>query len=54
MKKVSGLSVILYALCAVIWTFRVILDIADQTYSHSVFLFVLDILCAVVGVRALF
>lgn len=48
MKKVSGLSVILYALCAVIWTFRVILDLANQTYSHSVFLFVLNILCAVV------
>lgn len=48
MKKVSGLSVILYALCAAIWTIRVMLDIAYQTYNHSFSLFVLNILCAIV------
>lgn len=52
MKKTSRLTVILYALCAIIWTIRAVLEIAYQTYHTSVFLFVLNVLCAVVWIAA--
>jgi hypothetical protein len=52
MKKVSKFSVILYAICAVIWTIRAILEVADETYHDSAFWFVMNILCAVVWIGA--
>jgi hypothetical protein len=52
MKKVSKFSVILYAFCAVIWTIRAILEVADETYNDSAFWFVMNILCAVVWIGA--
>jgi len=48
MKKTSYLNMIIFGLCAIIWIIRVILDIVYQTYSNSVFGFILNILCAVV------
>lgn len=52
MKKVSRLSVIVYALCAVIWTIRVILEIIYSAYNDSTFWFVLNILCAILWIVA--
>jgi hypothetical protein len=52
MKKVSKLSVILYAVCVVAWTIRAISDVVCKTYNYSVFLFVLNILCAVIWIVA--
>ena len=52
MKKPSRLTVILYGVCAVIWTIRVILEVAYQTYNDSVFWFVLNVLCAVIWIAA--
>ena len=52
MKKTSRLSVILYALCAVIWTIRAILEVVYETYDYSIFLFVLNILCAILWIVA--
>lgn len=52
MKKVSRLSVILCALCAVIWTIRAILEVAYKTYNYSVFWFVMNIFCAVLWIGA--
>ena len=37
MKKPNRLAVILYAVCAVIWTIRAILEVVYQTYNDSVF-----------------
>ena len=47
MKKPSRLTVILFGVCAVIWTIRAILEVAYQTYNDSVFWFILNVLCAV-------
>ena len=52
MKKKDKTIVILYAACAVIWTVRAILDIVYRTYNESAFLFVLNILCAVIWIAA--
>ena len=45
------ISFILYAICAVIWTIRVILDVAFE-YDRSSFVFILNILCALVWIVA--
>ena len=52
MKKPSRFVVILYGLCAVIWTIRGMLDIVFKTYSDSGFWFVMNILCAVLWIAA--
>ncbi len=52
MKKSSRSTVILFGVCAVIWTVRAILDVIYQTYSVSVFAFVLDLLCALLWIAA--
>ena len=46
MKKPSHFVVILYGICAVLWTVRDILEIVFKTYNDSVFWFVLNMLCA--------
>lgn len=51
-KTVSRIGVILYAVCAVLWTVRAILEVIYKTYNDSVFLFVLNILCAAVWILA--
>jgi hypothetical protein len=52
MKKTSKFSIILYAICAVIWTIRVILEVVSGTYSDSDFWFVMNVLCALVWIGA--
>lgn len=52
MKKSGQLSVTLYALCAVLWTIRAILEVAHKTYNDSVFWFVMNLLCAAVWIVA--
>ncbi|MBQ9855072.1 MAG: hypothetical protein IJO53_02670 [Clostridia bacterium] len=52
MKKPSRLTVILFGVCAVIWTIRAILEVAYQTYNDSVFWFILNVLCAVLWIAA--
>ncbi len=46
MKKPGIGVVILYGICAVIWTARAILEIVYQTYNDSVFWFALNTLCS--------
>ena len=48
MKKISLLAVILYGLCAVIWTARIVLEVVYQTYTYSVGLFILNVFCAII------
>ena len=50
MKKAGGVSVILYGMCAVIWTIRVILDVVNHTVYVPGFSFVLNVLCAVLWI----
>ena len=50
MKNPSRLTVILFGMCAVIWTIRAILEVAHQTYNYSVFGFVVNVLCAVIWI----
>ncbi len=52
MKKTSLFTVILFALCAAIWTIRAILEVVYQTYNDSVFWFALNILCSVLWIAA--
>lgn len=52
MKKTSQLTVRLYALCAVIWTIRAILEVVYKTYNDSIFWFILNLLCAVLWIVA--
>ena len=52
MKKTSLFVVILYGVCAIIWTARAILEIVYRTYTDSAVMFVLSMLCAVVWVGA--
>ena len=48
----NKLALILYAVCAGIWTVRAVLEIAYQTYKESVLWFVLALLCAIVWIAA--
>ena len=52
MKKPSRLTVILYAVCALVWTIRAIQEVIYQTYNNSVFWFVLNILFTVIWIAA--
>ncbi len=52
MKKPSLLSVIFYALCAVIWSIRAVYEGIFQTYNDSIFWFALNILCALIWIAA--
>ena len=48
MKKPSKLAVALNALCAVIWSVKVILEVVYRTYNKSGVMFGVDILCAII------
>ena len=52
MKKPSLLSVMFYALFAVLWSIRAILEVIYQTYNDSVFWCVLNIICALIWIAA--
>lgn len=53
-KKPNRLTVMLVALCAIIWSIRAILEVIYQTYNDSIFWFVLNVLCAVIWIIAFF
>lgn len=50
MKQPSQLSVILYVLCAVVWTIRAIIEVAYKTYNDSIFWFAINMVCAVMWI----
>ena len=52
MERPKLVTVILYGLCAVIWTVRTILGVVYKEYGDSATLFVLNILCAVIWIAA--
>jgi len=52
MKKPSLTAVILFGVCAVLWTIRAVFEVANQTYHDSVFWYVFSILCAVIWIAA--
>ncbi len=52
MKKPNLFLVILYGLCAAICTLRVILDVVCEESHGSLFVFVLNLLCAVIWTAA--
>ena len=54
MNNASRFIVILFGLCAVVWTVRAVLDIVYQTYTNSIALFALNIICAVIWIAAFF
>ena len=54
MKKTSCIGVILYGICAVIWTVKVIVEIVFKTYNYSVFSLVLSIFCALIWICSFF
>lgn len=51
-NKPNKATVVIYGVCAVIWTIRAIFEIAYQTFNDSVFWFLLNVLCAVVWIAA--
>lgn len=52
MKKVSVVTVVLYGLCAMMWTVRAILEIVYRTYQDSAFWFGMNVLCGVIWAAA--
>ncbi|MBQ9535936.1 MAG: hypothetical protein IJU78_08845 [Clostridia bacterium] len=52
MKKPKRSTVILYGACAVIWTIRAIMGVTYKEYDDFIFLFTMNILCAVVWIAA--
>jgi len=53
MKKISAfLLVVLFAIAAVIWLIRVVVDVVYGVPDISVAVFLLDILCALVWIIA--
>ena len=52
MKKPSGLFVIIFGVCAVLWTVKVIFEITNPINIVPGFWFVLDVLCAVLWITA--
>lgn len=52
MEKRSRFTVVLYGVCAVLWTIRAILDLVYQTYRYALFSVALNILCAIVWMIA--
>lgn len=52
MKKPARLTVILYGLCAVVWTLRSIVAVIYKEYEISAFPFVLSILCTAIWIAA--
>lgn len=52
MKKPSRSVLILYGVCALLWTVRAILEVVYQTYTDSVFWFALTVFCAAAWIAA--
>ncbi len=52
MKKPKLITVIIFGLCTVIWIIRAIVGFVFKEYDDSVWLFVLDLVCAIIWVLA--
>ena len=52
MNKTRLINVILFGLCAAIWSFKAIYVIINKPYPTTSFLSVLDVICAVVWIVA--
>ncbi|MCD7749381.1 MAG: hypothetical protein LUH42_04970 [Oscillospiraceae bacterium] len=52
MKKSKLLNVVLYGLCAVIWTVRVVVSVVCREYDYYVGIFSLNILVALIWIAA--
>lgn len=52
MKKPKRITVILYGLCAVVWTLRVIFGIAQEEYDYNSVFFLLNVLIAFIWIAA--
>ena len=52
MKKPKRITLVLYGICAVIWTLRVIQSIVYREYDYAFSFFVLNILTALIWIAA--
>ena len=52
MKKGSVLSVILFGLCAVIWSIKAVYEIINTPYPTTPTLLTLDVVCAICWIVA--
>lgn len=53
-RRISLAMVVLCGAAAVIWTIRIMLDIAYGTYEESILFFLVNILCIATWVAAFF
>ena len=52
MKKPKPITLVLYGLCAVIWSLRVIIGVVYKEYDYSFDFFILNVLAALVWIAA--
>ena len=52
MKKPKRITLVLYGLCAVIWSLRVIIGVMYKEYDYSFGFFILNVLVALVWIAA--
>ena len=52
MKKQKRITVILYGLCAVVWTLRVIFGVVCKEYDYDSVFFILNVLTALIWIAA--
>lgn len=52
MKKPKRITLVLYGLCAVIWSLRVIISVMYKEYDYSFGFFILNVLAALVWIAA--
>ena len=52
MKKPKRITLVLYGLCAVIWSLRVIIGVMYKEYDYSFGFFILNVLAALVWIAA--
>ena len=52
MKKPKRITLVLYGLCEVIWSLRVIIGVMYKEYDYSFGFFILNVLAALVWIAA--
>lgn len=52
MKEPKRITLVLYGLCAVIWTIRAILGVVYKEYDYSFGFFILNVLTALIWIAA--
>lgn len=53
-KKQNKTTVVLFGICAVIWAVRVIIELVSGTYSDSLVLFCMNVLCTILWIICFF